>query len=502
MRARTPHAARALEADAGPAVLEAGLDPAAAAHVVDEQVQARGLAPAREAGAHDQAVAADADVQRRRCAPSRAACRRRARPGCGAAGSRAPQRRSASCDAGGTRTANVPPAPAGNVPTRCGTRPFGYAQTAHARRRVGDHAAAHAAARDAQTAQDAAASAPAGLRCSSLALAGLEASWTRTTTGAPSSARPAGTRAIAVRAVGREPSSRARCRRGAPRRARHPRAHRHADPHLACHEVGRDGADRRSARIHAERALDDGLVARAVARHRRAATCVPSPATVIPSPAGVARARRRAAPRENAAPLASLTAERHGLRPAAPAPALRAPSPPAAARRPGAAHAGRDRGDRRRPRPGGSRGRPAPHRGRRRRDQAARSSPGAPASHSVAASACARAAAAVGPDADERSGDAAAAARGGPSAGQVRCAPSRAASRPSGGAERVGRHGRRVAVPAQRGARRRRAVARAVALDDVELVGAVAPRARRRARSPTASAPAEVSSSTSAPEGP
>ena len=131
--ARAPDAARALEADPGPAVLETGLDPAAAAHVVDEQMQARGLAAAREAGADG-----ERSPRTRIVSPSMRA-RTRSVPatrsaGRGAAGSREPRRHSASCD----RVARAPRTCRRRRPVRpdeVRLAPLRVGPDAHARRR-------------------------------------------------------------------------------------------------------------------------------------------------------------------------------------------------------------------------------------------------------------------------------------------------------------------------------------------------------------------------------
>ena len=140
----------------------------------------------------------------------------------------------------------------------------------------------------------------------SLALAGLEASWTRTLTAAPSRAMPAGTRAIAV---GRRPrsASPAPCRPGAPRRARRPRARPRRRTAARARRSRRATApiDGRR-RVDAERALDDRLVAGAVAGDR--AQHVRALARDRDRAAGPATGRRRASTCEKAAPLASLTA--------------------------------------------------------------------------------------------------------------------------------------------------------------------------------------------------
>ena len=90
---------------------------------------------------------------------------------------------------------------------------------------------------------------------------------TRTLTAAPSRAMPAGTRAIAVRAVGGDPRLQRACRPGAPRRARRRRAHprRRRAPRGPTKSAATAPIDGRR-RIDSERALDDRLVAGAVAR--------------------------------------------------------------------------------------------------------------------------------------------------------------------------------------------------------------------------------------------
>ena len=118
--------ARALEADAWPAVLEAALHPAAAAHVVDEQVQAgrltvaRRTAPGRRAGRRAPGSSAP------RCAHARAPYPRPApgwRRSCWLSGTDAAV--DASFSRAAMRTANLPAAFVGKVPTRCGARPLG-----------------------------------------------------------------------------------------------------------------------------------------------------------------------------------------------------------------------------------------------------------------------------------------------------------------------------------------------------------------------------------------
>ena len=167
---------------------------------------------------------------------------------------------------------------------------------------------------------------------------------TRTATAAPSSTTPAGTRATAVR-----PSAASRVSSSGTCKPHLDQCHARerisgVDAHLARQEVGADAADRRRARIHAERSLDHGLVAGAVARDDSQHVGALGGDRDAHRPERPPR-RRRASTSANAAAARVARGERDGLRATAPATPLRVPdisggSSSTAAQRTPAARAG------------------------------------------------------------------------------------------------------------------------------------------------------------------